>query len=227
MSVVTSVGAALVAGSVLGVRHALETDHLAAVATLVRDGRAERTPGAIGVSWGVGHALPILAVGLAFAWLGLRVPDAVGSVFEAVVGVVLVVLGARMLLGALGALDAYRHSHGLRAVHAHLRIGGASLGLSHRHLHGDSFLVGVLHGLAGSGALVVVLASTAPTVGAALAFLLAFSALSVVTMGIVSVVWNRTLDTAFASALRLAAGALGVGVGLLLLAEQVAAVGPF
>ncbi|WP_254545899.1 hypothetical protein [Halomarina pelagica] len=227
MSVATSIGAALAAGSVLGVRHALETDHLAAVATLVRDEGTERTPGAVGVSWGVGHALPILAVGLAFAWLGLRVPHAVAGVFEVVVGVVLVALGGRMLLGALGVLDAYRHSHGLRAVHAHLRVGGASFGLSHRHLHGDSFLVGVLHGLAGSGALVIVLASTAPTVETALAFLLAFSALSVLTMGVVSVLWDRTLDTAFASVLRLAAGALGVGVGFLLLSEQVAALGPF
>ena len=211
--------AAAAAGGALGVRHALETDHLAAVATLV-EGERDRSPGLVGASWGVGHSLPIVVLGLAFLALGVRLPPTVTLAIEGLVGVVLVALGVRMLVAALGdRVGIQAHSHGDRGVHRHLRLGRVSLGWTHVTVDGDSALVGVLHGFAGSGALVVALVASSPSVGAALGFLGAFSVLTVVTMTAVSLVWGRTLDTGLDRPLRAVAGLVGVGVGILLLAE--------
>ena len=214
--------AALAAGAVVGVRHALEPDHIAAVATLSDDDRR----GFVGASWGVGHSLPIAVLGLAFLVLGVRLPESVTRLFEVVVGVLLCYLGARMLLAVRGGAETTSHAHGMHH-HSHVRIGSLSVGATHTHLDGDSFLVGVVHGFAGSGVLVVALVSAAPSIGAALAFILAFSLLSVGTMAAVSHVWGRALGTSATSSLRVVAGVVGVAVGLLLLTEQFGVVGAF
>ena len=228
----------LAAGAALGVRHALEADHLAAVAALVegdadRAGRNGRSAGVgsawrVGASWGVGHSLPIVALGLAFVALGVELPAVATTVAEAVVGVVLVVLGGRLLWtvvrgerisgGWLG------HDHG-SGPHAHLALGDLSLGVSHLHLDGDSFLVGVLHGFAGSGALVVLLVAAAPSTGAAFGLLAAFCALSIATMAAVSALWGRALGRAPTRYLEATAGLFGVVVGASLLAGQIVATG--
>lgn len=226
----------LAAGAVLGVRHALEADHLAAVATLV-DGDAARTGSVagsrgvgsgwrVGLSWGVGHALPIVVLGLGFLLLGIELPAVVTTLFEALVGVVLVVLGARLLLAVARGELLTGHDHGA-GHHAHLSVGDLSLGATHLHLDGDSFLVGVFHGFAGSGTLVVLLVAAAPSTGAALGFLAAFCALSIATMAAVSALWGRALGTAFPRYLEAAAGLFGIAVGASLLVEQVGHFGLF
>ncbi|MFC4551335.1 MULTISPECIES: hypothetical protein [Halorussus] len=221
-----TVSTALVAGVVLGVRHALEADHLAAVATLVDD---DRRASAVGASWGVGHSVPIAALGLLFVLLGVRLPDPVTTLFEAVVGVVLVALGARTLWRVVGRTDANvgtrEHAHGGGGLHSHLGIGSLSVGLTHSHLDGDSFVVGVVHGFAGSGALVVALVSTAPTPESAVSFLGTFSLLSVATMAAAAAVWGRTLGTSLETYLKAGSGILSAVVGAVLLAEQVGALG--
>ena len=221
MSVVT----ALVAGGVVGVRHALEADHLAAVATLVDDGAAERSA-LVGASWGIGHSLPIAVLGIVFLLLGVRFPDAVTALFEILVGVVLVGLGVRMFSDVVGVDDGHTHDHDHGGgFHRHLRLGDISVGAlrARPHIHGDGFLVGVLHGFAGSGALVVLLVSAAPTLDAALAFLTSFSLLSVATMGAVSALWGRTLGTGLTVYLKVGAALIGVAVGLRLVVESAGA----
>ncbi|AXG09089.1 urease accessory protein UreH domain-containing protein [Haloplanus rubicundus] len=209
-----SLVAAAVAGGALGARHALETDHLAAIVTLVDDDPSR--PGLVGASWGVGHTLPIAALGVTFLLLGVRLPTSVTALFEGVVGVVLVYLGARMLAGVLGYRE---HDHGTHPLHGHLQVGDLSLGGGHVHLHGDSVLVGALHGVAGSGALVVALVAAAPDLPTGVAFLAAFGVGSVLTMAAASAVWGRSLDAGARRTLRGLAGVVGVAVGCLLLAE--------
>ena len=258
-----SLAAALVAGGLIGIRHAFEPDHLAAIATLVDADDEIGHPGRVGASWGVGHSLPILLIGLLFVLVGIRLPDGITALFEVAVGVVLVYLGARMLYeaaepavvrhvhGAEAPAGSDRHhhhdrdhghdhAHGPRSsasherrsedpgraendhdhVHCHFQIGGLSLGRTHGHIDDASFLVGILHGLAGSGALVIALVSTAPSVHSAVAFLAAFSVLSILTMGGVSYLWGRSLERGFADALEALAGVMGIGVGLLLIADH-------
>lgn len=206
---------AFLAGGVVGARHALESDHLAAIATLV-DGE-ERSALLVGASWGVGHALPIVVLGLAFVALGVRVPSVVTTVVEGVVGLVLVALGVRMVLAGCGVLSVRRHSHGA-GRHRHLRLGTLSLGRTHVHLNGDSALVGLLHGMAGSGAIVVTIVAASPTDVGAVSFLTAFSLASVVTMATVSLAWGRALSVGLTSYLRIGAGLVGIAVGLALAA---------
>ncbi|WP_380675750.1 high-affinity nickel-transporter protein [Salinigranum sp. GCM10025319] len=282
MSLVT----ALIAGGLLGIRHAVETDHVAAVAALVD--REDDRPGLVGASWGVGHSIPVAAVGLAFLLLGIQFPEVVFVAVEAVVGLLLVALGARLLVGEVVRL---RHSHDGTADHDHLGVGSTLVGLTHSHrsthdhdhVHGEAddghehahahthghdrghgedegsedgghthpwllggvesdghahdqegshdhdrlhasldrggFAVGAVHGLAGSGALVVALVATAPSLDNALAFLGGFSTLSVATMAVVSAVWGRALDTRGRRLLSVVAGVVGVVVGVGLLAE--------
>lgn len=251
-----SLAAALVAGGLIGIRHAFEPDHLAAIATLVDADDDAAHPGRVGASWGVGHSLPILLIGLLFVLVGIRLPAGITALFEVAVGVVLVYLGARMLYetaepaivrhGHDAAVDDgtenrarvdssarpdhdhdHDHEHGAAHTHRHLRVGGLSLGRTHGHVDDASFLVGVLHGLAGSGALVIALVSAAPSVPSAVAFLAAFSVLSIVTMGGVSYLWGRSLERGFANALEAVAGVMGIGVGLLLLADHLLGVAVF
>jgi high-affinity nickel permease len=205
--------AAAAAGGALGARHALEPDHLAAVATLVEDGTDR--PGVVGASWGIGHTVPIAALGLAFLALGVRLPSSLTHLVEGVVGVVLVYLGVRTLTGAFERVE---HAHGTHPLHRHLDLGGLSVGSG--HLHGDSLAVGALHGVAGSGALVVAVVAAAPDVPTAGGFLLAFGCCSVLTMAVVSSAWGRALAAGVGERLlRAVAGLVGVGVGALLLVE--------
>lgn len=216
--------ASLAAGAFVGARHALETDHLAAIATLVEgEGAGEGRATLTGASWGLGHSVPVAALGLAFLVLGVRIPEVAISGLEVLVGVVLVGLGLRMLLGRSDLAGLEAHDHDGRGHHSHLRLGTISLGHSHGHVDGESFAVGLLHGFAGSGALVVLMVSTAPTLASAGAFILAFSALSIATMAVVAAVWGRTLETELTDYLTAGAGLVGVGVGLLMVVEQVPA----
>jgi len=209
-----SLTAAVVAGGAIGVTHALEADHLAAMATLVDEKRSSL----VGVSWGIGHTLPILAVGLLFVALGVHLPASALVAFEVLVGVALVVYGLRLVADAAGSLQRETHSHG-GGHHDHLRLGGLSVGLAHSHLDSESVFVGVLHGLAGSGGLVVAMATTAPSIDSALAFLLAFGVLTTLTMTAVATAWGKTLGTGLTRVLKGAGGVAGAAVGAALVAE--------
>lgn len=205
--------AAATVGGAIGVTHALEADHLAAMATLVDEKRA----GHVGASWGIGHTAPILVLGLCFVALGIQLPNRVTTAFEVVVGAVLVYYGARLVVDAAG-MRQETHSHD-GPLHRHLRVAGLSLGLTHGHLDDESAFVGVLHGLAGSGGLVVAMAATAGSPDAVLAFLLAFGLLTTVTMTIVAAAWGRTLGTGLTRVLKGVGGVLGAAIGAALVAE--------
>jgi hypothetical protein len=210
-------GTALLVGLAFGARHALEADHVAAVATLVEDrGR----PASTGAAWGVGHSLPILALGAVFIALGVEIPPPVATAFEAVVAAVLVVLGVRAIAGreALGtAVLRHVHSEGDGGGHRHLSVAGRELGLVHTHADEESFAVGVVHGLAGSGGVVVALAAAAPTAAGGAAFLGGFAVATVAAMGVAAWGWGRAVGRS--ARLRVVAGLLSVAVGLLLAAE--------
>jgi high-affinity nickel permease len=210
----------LLAGGAIGVTHALESDHLAAVATLVEEDTDR--PGLVGASWGVGHTIPIAAIGLAFVVLGLQLPESVTRLFEVGVAIVLVALGARLLLGVVRETDRFTHTHGGDGhSHTHVGLGDWSLGLSHGHARGESFAVGVLHGVAGSGALVVALTAAAPSIESAITFLGGFGALSVLTMAGVSIAWGQALSRTRRRQLKALAGLVGVAVGASLFGEIV------
>ena len=212
------VGTGIAVGGAFGARHAFEADHVAAVAALVDDaGR----PSVTGLSWGAGHSVPVVLIGVLFIALDLRLPASVATGAEYLVAALLVVLGVRVLAGrdSLGRL-AHRRlpwDDGSAAQrHRHVTLRGRAIGLTHSHAAGDSFAVGVVHGLAGSGGVVVALAAAAPTPLRGAAFLAGFALTSAAAMAVAAAIWGRLRTRG--RWLRVVAGIGSVAVGLLLFA---------
>ena len=155
-----------------GMRHALEPDHLAAVSTLVAGERSAKASVRYAAAWGAGHAAMLVVVGGALALLRAELPTVTSDGLELVVAVVLVALGVRGLVQAkrLGRVgDAISHAHGeLAHTHAGPR--------DHVHVNKWTlarlpFVVGLVHGLAGSGALAALVASHVSTPAFAMGFI--------------------------------------------------------
>ena len=170
-------------GSLIGMRHALEPDHLAAVSTLVTHAGDRRKAAWLGAWWGVGHTCSLIAVGAVLVLLRAEMPVRATDVFELGVALMLVALGLRAIYlaareGPTGPV--HEHHHG-RTVHihpatrAHIHIGAWTL--ARRPL-----LVGAVHGLAGSGALTALVLATLPSTAARLAYMLLFGLGSTVPM---------------------------------------------
>jgi len=154
---------------VLGVRHALDPDHLVAVSTIVSQQGGLRRSALVGSFWGLGHSSSLLLAGGALLALKLSIPPAVTAALEAVVALMLMLLGGAAIRSALKGfrLHAHRHTHdGVEHVHVHAHHAGATHVHQHEHV-GDfrlrSFLVGIVHGLAGSAGLALLVMSTAPS----------------------------------------------------------------
>ena len=174
-------------GSLLGMRHALEPDHLAAVETLVTGERSSCKAAFLGVCWGLGHTLTLVAVGTVLVILRAEMPARASDAFELSVALMLVGLGLRAIYlaareGAAG--PAHVHHHGSR-VHlhpgttAHIHIGTWTL--ARRPL-----LVGAIHGLAGSGALTTLVVATLPSTAARLTYMAVFGLGSTLGMAALS-----------------------------------------
>jgi ABC-type nickel/cobalt efflux system permease component RcnA len=172
-------------GLVLGLRHAFEPDHLAAVSTLAT--RQDRLwPAArLGIAWGVGHTAAVGAVSLVAVGLGLALPERLWPLAELAVAAMLVGLGASVVWRyARGRWHIHSHTHG-DAPHLHLHSHAAGGGHRHAHAVGDlrrSLGFGLLHGVAGSATVVVLLVAAAPSAAMRLLYLVAFGAGTVTGM---------------------------------------------
>lgn len=143
-----------------GMRHALEPDHLAAVSTLVAGKRSATASVRYAAAWGAGHAAMLVVVGGALALLRTRLPDLASDGLELVVAVVLIGLGVR---GLGQAMHARAHAREQEHAHEHAEGGGSLTRLP--------FLVGLVHGLAGSGALAALVISQLATPAFAIGFI--------------------------------------------------------
>lgn len=214
-------------GFVLGLRHALDVDHLAAVSTLVSQRRGLLRSSLIGVVWGLGHTAALLAAGVAVIALHAQIPPQVATALELGVAAMLVGLGVNLLwtLWHGGTVHVHEHDHGgRRHLHAHVHDPATSASI-HHHAAGSArrpFLVGIVHGLAGSAALMLAVLATIPSPSLAIAYVVVFSVGSIGGMVLMSTLLGLPLAIAaqrFARAemaLRAAAGLGSVSVGLLL-----------
>lgn len=158
-------------GAAQGFRHALEPDHVTAVATvLVRDRRPRRAI-AYAAAWGVGHGAVLVGLGTALLAFRLRLSPAVESVFELFVALMLVGLGVRALASSR-AESGRGQAHG--HAHAHAAVEPAAGGSAAPLVRG-SMAIGMVHGLAGSGAVTAVAASTTSTMHGGVACLLLYA----------------------------------------------------
>jgi ABC-type nickel/cobalt efflux system permease component RcnA len=237
------VGAASL-GFVLGMRHALDADHVAAVSTIVSEQRGLRGSTLVGGFWGLGHAMALLgAGGLLLAWR-LQIPERVASLLEAGVAVMLVLLGVLAIRRAARGLrlHAHRHVHDGREhvhIHAHRESEahaphkpdahhegahdhGHALGVGFRPL-----VVGMVHGLAGSAAPALLVMGAAPSWFAGLTYLAALAVGSAIGMALLSALMSLPLQLLAARyqmlqlRVQLLAGACSLAVGLLLFGRHV------
>ena len=182
----------LVFGFLLGLKHAVEADHVAAVATIAAERRNIFSSTVVGVFWGGGHTLSLLVVGVLVVFLKLQISETVEARLEAIVGVMLVVLG----LNAIRKLRQKEHIH----IHAHRHDGH-----EHTHIHAHdkseipkthhvlrlslrSTLIGMVHGLAGSAALMLLIVPAISSPFTALLYILVFGIGSIGGMILMSLV---------------------------------------
>lgn len=183
-------------GFLLGMQHALEADHIAAVSSIA----ARRTHvGDIvkhGLTWGLGHTLTLFAFAGAAILLGHAIPDRLALPIETAVGVMLIGLGAHVLWRLWrDRVHFHRHGHGDGTVHIHAHSHAGEtvshVDASHAHAHGfrwRTLLVGLLHGMAGSAALLVLAVSQASSPAAGLGYVALFGIGSMIGMGALSTV---------------------------------------
>jgi hypothetical protein len=187
--------AVLAVGGLLGLRHAFEPDHLAAVSTLAtRQGGGHLwTAARLGLAWAVGHTAAVGAVALLVIALGVRLPPGLWPAAELVVAALLVLLGATVVWRyARGRWHIHAHAHPSTGAGQHLHLHSHAHAADHLHAHASADArralgFGVGHGLAGSGAIAVLLVAAAPTAGLQVAYFAAFSAGTMVGMLAVSV----------------------------------------
>lgn len=174
-------------GVVSGLRHALEPDHLAAVSTLVTEQRFRGRGALLGAYWGLGHTLALLAVGGGLGALQLSMPARLADLFELGVAVMLVGLGTRALRLAL-----QQGHRGPETLHRHGPLAHRHAGAT-PHVHVLTFTlalrplcVGLLHGLAGSGALTALVLATLPSTAARVLYVALFGLGSILGMTLLS-----------------------------------------
>lgn len=169
---------------VLGLRHASDPDHLVAVTSLVAADEGDtRKAAQLGAWWGAGHAGVLLAIGLPLIFVKSSVPSWLETSAEKAVGVVILVLAARVIVKWVrGDYRATAHAHAdSHASRRHLRRG-------HDHGHvrvrspAQALSIGLLHGLAGTGAVVLLLIAALPTKLEAALALAVFAPMSMVSM---------------------------------------------
>ncbi len=212
---------ALAIAFILGLRHASDPDHLVAVTSLVAadDGDARRAA-RLGAWWGVGHALCLVLIGLPLIAFKSELPAWLELAAERAVGVVIVVLAARVIVKWVRGdyrAGAHRHEHDR---HRHLRQGEVS---GHAHVHVRSprqaVAIGLLHGLAGTGAVVLLLVAAMPSRLEAALALAVFAPMSIVSMALCTtafawILTRRIIEPVYRAVLIPALGTFGLFFGV-------------
>lgn len=188
----------LLLGLLIGMQHALEVDHVTAVASLATRARSVGQIIRHGAVWGVGHSLTLLLLGGLVIVFGAAIPDPVAAGMELLVGVMLVALGfdvLRRLLRDRVHFHSHRHGDGKVHMHAHSHAGetGPHDADAHDHSHPQrlplrTLLVGMMHGLAGSAALLILALGAVQSPTMALVYILMFGVGSVIGMAALSAV---------------------------------------
>ena len=228
----TSTAAILSLGFLLGLKHATEADHLAAVSTIVTERRSLFSSAVVGGLWGLGHTISLFIAGILVLWFKFEISERTERMLEFAVGVMLVFLGLNVLrkIIAGGKLHFHAHAHGDHDhVHPHVHIRGQE-DEPHTH-HGFSFsprsiIIGMVHGLAGSAALMLIVIPTINSTFAGLLYILIFGIGSIGGMMIMSFIVGlpfRLTDSRlnrFNLVLQSVAGLVSIGLGIYIMYEK-------
>jgi high-affinity nickel permease len=183
-------------GFLLGMQHALEADHIAAVSSLAARRTDVRDIVKHGLTWGLGHTLTLFVFAGAAILLGQAIPEHLARPLETAVGIMLVGLGAHVwwrLWRDRVHFHQHGHDDGTRHLHAHSHANEAipHRNSAHSHQHGfrwRTLIVGLMHGMAGSAALLVLAISQVANAAFGMFYILLFGVGSMLGMGLLSVV---------------------------------------
>lgn len=215
--------ALLLLGFTLGLRHAFDPDHVVAISTMANHTRSVKKSSFLGAIWGVGHTLVLFIAGFLILSLKLSIPDKIASSFELLVGIVLIILGVDSLRKiASDRIHMHEHTHGDRQhshFHSHTEF------TSHSHLHAHRFFaVGMMHGLAGSAALMLLILATISSIIQGLMFILTFGLGLIVSMAVISAMVSLpvVVSSRFAkinSVIKIIAGLASISLGSFMIYE--------
>lgn len=226
----------LVLGFLIGMQHALEADHLAAVGAMAVSGSTSKKRMALrGAAWGLGHTITLFAICTAVILMGLTLTDQIAASLEFAVGVMLVLLGldvVRRMRKQRIHFHAHQHDDGRTHIHAHSHAGAEAPHKSdpHRHAHATGFplralLIGLVHGAAGSAGLLALAVAATQQPWVAVGYVAVFGLGSILGMAALSFVAAWPLGAAerhakwIHSGLSFGAAALAVFLGIDVMAE--------
>lgn len=167
----------LAIGFLFGLRHAFDADHIAAVSVLSSQSRTLKSALQKGIFWGLGHTVTLFLLGIIVLTLGLTIPQNFSNFFEKIVGILLLILG--IMSFSRKRESRFQTESGMTIAHQHPPMG------LHLHPH-PSFWVGVVHGLAGSATIFILIVSTVQSILLGLLYILIFGIGSIVGMSILS-----------------------------------------
>jgi len=224
----------LVLGFLLGMRHAMEADHVAAVATLASRSRNRSDAVAQGAIWGLGHTITLFVACSVVLFVDTLIPQRVAQSLNAVVGLMLIVLGLDLLRRMRRDrvhFHVHHHDEGAVHFHAHSHVGETRPHTSH-HDHGHprrfplrALCVGMMHGLAGSAALILLALGTVTSPGMGLIYVGLFGLGSIGGMAFLSLVISVPLRSALRftwlhNGLQAAVGLATIAIGSTLFYEN-------
>lgn len=185
----------LLLGFLLGMRHAVEADHVAAVASLATRTSSLKDAVRLGATWGLGHTLTLFLFGSIVIFSDSVIPDTMAMSLEFVVGIMLVLLGidvVRRMRKERIHFHLHKHDDGVKHFHAHSHQGeGVHKKSAHEHSHKKGFhlrslLVGMMHGMAGSAALIVLTLQTVESPAMGLIYMAIFGFGSIFGMAVLA-----------------------------------------
>jgi high-affinity nickel permease len=198
-----SIAVVLLVGVLLGLRHATDPDHIAAMTTLVASGRerAVRSAASLGVWWGIGHGITLVVLGVPILLAERYLPERVQQGAETAVAALIVFLGLRLLVRwRHGYFDLHAHPHADQEHRHQVRTPLGALG------------IGLVHGIGGSAGVGILLLAAIPSETVAVASLVLLAVFTAVSMSLVTVGFGLTLSARpVASAANAVVPVLGVG----------------
>jgi high-affinity nickel permease len=210
----------------LGVRHAADPDHLVAVTSLVAAEAGDRRAAVrLGAWWGVGHAAALIALGIPLIVFKTALPVWLETASEKAIGVVILALAGRLVLKWIrGDYRASAHAHGSgemdrHGYRRHLRRAQGSHPHAQVRSQGQAASIGLIHGLAGTGAVVVLLIAGLPSRPEAAAAMLVFAPMSVASMAACTAIFawvltRRVIEAIYRAVLIPGLGLFGVAFGV-------------
>lgn len=220
----------LLLGFMIGMRHALDADHLAAVAAITtQHSNSIRSSIRHGLVWGLGHTITLFLFGSVVIWMDTVVPEKLTQVLEMGVGIMLMALGLDVLRRVVRERIHYhihRHKQANAHFHAHSHHAEPVHQLSkHNHSHDNRFpvrtlMIGLMHGMAGSAALILLTMETVDSLWLGLWYMLLFGVGSMLGMAILSIIIAIPLRSSahaltwMHNGLQTAIGVLTCGLGI-------------